>query len=167
MNITTKVHVCGARDLEGINDYKWYPSKMIRYIVDNVDSYRRPHKGNPTFAGFAYYNIAAVGHTKYGHEPMSRLRRVNRFKEFVEKNKLGTVTIAPDSYNPHYGKTHVLRPAIFTPDNAAIIRYAVKKKWINELDKSDQGAHPTWAVPMIEWEQRIAEGETNVGFMHD
>lgn len=155
MNIGIKVHVCGARDLEGMNSYKWAPYKMIKYIVEAVPSYAAPYKGDTQFAGYAYYNIAAVGHKRHGEESLKCLNRVNRFKSYVEKRKLGTVTIAPDSYNPHYGRTHVLRPAIFTPDTDAIIKFAEKKGWLPMKSQDENwGNHPSWALSVIEMEHR-------------
>ena len=146
MKLSHVMHVCGARDFEGVNEGGWSCREAIRHIIISVESYERPYKGDHRVAGYGFYNFCAMGNRRKGAgDPMSRLKRINYFANYVKRNNLGTVTIAPDCTNPHYGEDHVLRAAIFVPNNKRMIAFGIAKKWIKAPEViNTTTAHPTW-----------------------
>jgi hypothetical protein len=150
-NITSSGHCCGSKDLEcfGNEDGVWNPEYIIYSLVREIATYAQPYKGDSRVAGYAFYNMVTAYNPDESYRKESKsvqLGKINRFKRFVEKHGLGSVTIAPDCGNPNYVGRHVLRPGVWVADNAGIIKYAVKKRWIKQPSKhAGATAHICWA----------------------
>lgn len=134
-------HCCGGKDVEGMNCPVWTPSQFIKALVQKDQKFHSPPTPGIDYIGRGFYNIVGAGSTNISIERMHN--RMSRLGEYIEKYKLGTLTVAPQAPNTNYKGLHKLLPAIFTPDNPALYQFAVKRKWIeNKLVKDLQ--KPLW-----------------------
>ena len=118
------LNCCGGAELVGINDRDWTPRKYMLFYADNANVMLGSGKGFLTIS-YAW----DVG--RKGSDYRTRIqgnKRLNAFKAFIEKNKLGEVHVLPRAaHNPNYGHSVQLKCAIWLPNNAALRKYCVEK----------------------------------------
>jgi hypothetical protein len=56
-------------------------------------------------------------------------QRTKSLETFINRHKLGVLTILPDTGNPNYYNETMIRTMIFTPDQKAMLEFCRKKKW--------------------------------------
>lgn len=121
-------HCCGARDIQGMNHRNFTPSRLIRGILEQHASYARPPSGKINYAGTGFFNLCVACN---GPDDRWRLKRMTALKQYIDKHKLGTLTIGVETGNPNYAGQHRIIPAIFVPDNKAMRAWGIKRGWID------------------------------------
>lgn len=143
MLVVKSVHCCGMKDLKGMNNEKWSAKGFVKKLLTTVVSYKKPCKGAYRFAGYAHYLLSGAYALNDEYEPYGALdkttdgtgvcpkaytqkeqhRRFKTLKNLIEREGLGTVTLAPEGKSPTYGHKHIILTAIWTPDNKGLIKY--------------------------------------------
>jgi len=121
------MNCCGGIELVGINDVSWNPETYIKYYAERTSivhdksvQCRRTGKGFITIS----YAYDVFSHGAGFRTKKQGLKRIKALKNFLEENKLGTIMIAKEhTYNPNYGRSIKLIPAIIQPNNMNIRNY--------------------------------------------
>ena len=115
------------------------PKSFIKDIVKGIQSYQTPHNGKMEYAGYAFYFLSYAYSTnkKCPLEPGEYNKKIGtqRFEKlqaFLEDNELGEIVMTGDHPSPIYGGKHILRGAVFAPNNPNLVKYARKEGWIPE-----------------------------------
>ena len=118
---------CGGAELVGINDLSWTPQKYLLHYVDQF-SLMVGGKGKGFIVvsyAFDVKNKGAGFRTRKQGE-----KRLKQWKKFIKDNGLGTMTFVRNKpHNPNYGKTVRLQPGLWMPNDEAIKKFVLEKKW--------------------------------------
>lgn len=128
---------CGGAELTGMNQ-EGTPMNILRCLAGTRGWGANPKKGKcPQAFGRAFY-VMSFAYDKRTVRQFSRpelgASRINRWKAYVERHGLGTVTIAPDNTNPVHAHETVLRACIWSPDMSAVWDHIIDKKWYPTAD---------------------------------
>jgi hypothetical protein len=122
---------CAGKELHGWNSSvsQTTPKRVMKHMINVLSSHQKhnlmKNTKRPKSYGYAFYVCSFA----YGQgRPKENAKRINKFADFVHKNKLGTCVIAPDTPNPVHNDNSILRSMIWAPDNEAMWKYFKKNK---------------------------------------
>ena len=124
---------CGMKDVRAINEPRFTPQKFFEQLCKRTGSYQKPNRGLLKYAGFAHFTLSGasnVTQTVGKDSAKCVAKRFTMLKNYIERNKLGTIIITKPVKSPTYGGNHYITAAIYTPDHKALVAFARGKDWI-------------------------------------
>lgn len=121
------------KDIHALNEPRFTAEKFFKQLCGKVTSYQKPNKGQLKYSGFSHYTLsgASVVGTRYGISSAACVeRRFTMLKNYIERNKLGTIMITEPVPSPTYGGSHMITAGLYTPDNRALVAFGRKHGWI-------------------------------------
>ena len=149
-------HCCGISDIEGLNSPGRFtaPAAIAFLITHNTHNYTQyalnesPKVRSRAGKAHFIFTYARDIKKKTGARSLNGTKRLVTLKNFIEKNKLGTVLTTEPCGNPSYAGQTIIQSLIFTPDAQAMCEYA-RKNFLSSCrtwgpTKEDRWGNSVW-----------------------